>query len=121
MTKTIWKISGKIEPRRGKTGNPCFLGGAHIDEPDDALIAAIREELRDLMGVTATPAFHTVQRWRKAMAQYTLGHQGRVREIRGLAGRHEGLALAGNFLDGIGIPDCIRSGQAAVRQLEQAG
>jgi oxygen-dependent protoporphyrinogen oxidase len=99
----------------------CFLGGAHIDEPDDALIAAIREELRDLMGVTATPAFHTVQRWRKAMAQYTLGHQGRVREIRGLAGRHAGLALAGNFLDGIGIPDCIRSGQAAVRQLEQAG
>lgn len=99
----------------------CFLGGAHIDEPDDALIAAIREELRDLMGVTATPAFHTVQRWRKAMAQYTLGHQGRVREIRGLAGRHAGLALAGNFLDGIGIPDCIRSGQGAVRQLEQAG
>jgi oxygen-dependent protoporphyrinogen oxidase len=113
------KFNHRVPP--GKAVLRCFLGGAHIDEPDETLIAAIREELRDLMGVTATPAFHTVQRWRKAMAQYTLGHQGRVRQIRGLAGRHAGLALAGNFLDGIGIPDCIRSGQAAVRQLEQAG
>jgi oxygen-dependent protoporphyrinogen oxidase len=95
----------------------CFLGGAHIDAPDEELLAAIRDELRDLMGVTAAPAFHTVQRWRRAMAQYTLGHGERVRQIRTLAGRHPGLALAGNFLDGIGIPDCIRSGQAAVRQL----
>jgi oxygen-dependent protoporphyrinogen oxidase len=95
----------------------CFLGGAHIDAPDEELLAAIRDELRDLMGVTAAPAFHTVQRWRRAMAQYTLGHGERVRQIRTLAGRHSGLALAGNFLEGIGIPDCIRSGQAAVQQL----
>ncbi len=95
----------------------CFLGGANIDEPDEVLIAAIREELRDLMGVTAEPLFHTVQRWRNAMAQYTLGHQDRVKQIRTLAARHSGLALAGNFLEGIGIPDCIRTGQAAAKQL----
>ncbi len=95
----------------------CFLGGAHIDESDEVLIAAIREELKDLMGVTAPPAFHTVQRWRNAMAQYTLGHQDRVKQIRALAAKHPGFALAGNFLEGIGIPDCIRTGQAAVKQL----
>jgi oxygen-dependent protoporphyrinogen oxidase len=95
----------------------CFLGGAHIDEPDEVLIAAIRAELKDLMGVTAAPAFHTVQRWRNAMAQYTLGHQDRVKQIRALAAKHSGFALAGNFLEGIGIPDCIRTGQAAVKQL----
>lgn len=95
----------------------CFLGGANIDESDETLIAAIREELKDLMGVTAEPSFHTVQRWRNAMAQYTLGHQDRVKQIRALASKHPGFALAGNFLEGIGIPDCIRTGQAAVKQL----
>jgi protoporphyrinogen/coproporphyrinogen III oxidase len=96
----------------------CFLGGAHIDEDDEVLLSAVKAEIADLMGVTAEPLFATVQRWRGAMAQYTLGHQQRVKTIRELAARHPRLALAGNYLEGIGIPDCIRSGQAAAKSLQ---
>ena len=97
----------------------CFLGGAHLDEADDALVAAVKAELADLMGVTAEPAFVSIQRWRNAMAQYTLGHQQRVKSIRQLAAHHPGLALAGNAYEGIGIPDCIRGAREAVRQLAE--
>jgi len=96
----------------------CFLGGANIDEADDVLIGAIKNELRDLMGVSAEPAFVSIQRWRGAMAQYTLGHQQRVKTIRQLADRHPGLALAGNAYEGIGIPDCIRGAREAIKQLQ---
>ncbi|MCX6605389.1 MAG: protoporphyrinogen oxidase [Acidobacteria bacterium] len=96
----------------------CFLGGAHLDEADDSLVAAVKAELADLMGVTAEPAFVSIQRWRNAMAQYTLGHQQRVKTIRQLAARHPGLALAGNAYEGIGIPDCIRGAREAVKQLQ---
>ena len=96
----------------------CFFGGAHIDEADDSLVASVRAELADLMGVTAEPAFTSIQRWRNAMAQYTLGHQQRVKTIRQLAARHPGLALAGNAYEGIGIPDCIRGAREAVKQLQ---
>jgi oxygen-dependent protoporphyrinogen oxidase len=49
------------------------------------------------------------------MAQYTLGHQQRVAEIRARARAIPGLHLAGNAYDGIGIPDCIQTGRAAAK------
>jgi oxygen-dependent protoporphyrinogen oxidase len=49
------------------------------------------------------------------MAQYTLGHQQRVEEIRARAAAIPGLYLAGNAYDGIGIPDCINTGRAAAK------
>ena len=51
------------------------------------------------------------------MAQYTVGHLERLQRIEGLVKQLPGLALAGNAYRGIGVPDCIRSGEAAVQQL----
>jgi oxygen-dependent protoporphyrinogen oxidase len=51
------------------------------------------------------------------MAQYEVGHSELIAQIeRRLAGL-AGLALAGNGYNGIGIPDCIKSGQAAAGKL----
>jgi oxygen-dependent protoporphyrinogen oxidase len=47
------------------------------------------------------------------MPQYTLGHLDRVSKVRELVSRHPGLILAGNAFDGVGIPDCVRSGNLA--------
>jgi oxygen-dependent protoporphyrinogen oxidase len=102
----------------------CFLGGedhAVLDEPDDALVRAVREELRDIMGLTAEPLFQRIARWPRSMAQYTVGHQARMARIQDRIARNPGLHLAGNAYEGIGIPDCIRMGrQAAARITERA-
>jgi len=55
------------------------------------------------------------------MARYEVGHLERVAEIESRLERHVGLALAGNGLRGVGVPDCVRSGeQGAERLLSQA-
>jgi oxygen-dependent protoporphyrinogen oxidase len=89
----------------------CFMSGTSLDESDDALIEIAQGELRDIMGVDAVPEFHTIHRWPAAMAQYTVGHQKRIEEVLSRLKALPGLYVIGNFLDGIGIPDCIRWGK----------
>lgn len=111
-------VKNKFDHRipSGKAVLRCFLGGSHIGEPDGKLVDALTEEIRTLTGITAKPLFSQVTRWRNAMAQYTLGHQARVSEIRKRLTAHPGLHLAGNAYDGIGIPDCIRTAKEAAAQ-----
>jgi oxygen-dependent protoporphyrinogen oxidase len=94
-----------------------FLGGALQTEmmalDDAAMVAAAREEFAALLGVAAEPRFSYVRRWPNAMPQYHVGHLEGVSEIEREAGKIAGFAIAGAFLRGVGIPDCIRSGEAA--------
>lgn len=98
-----------------------FVGGAMQPEmmrhSDEELVEIVREELHQLLGVGGREEFATVARYERAMPQYYVGHLARVERIRELAGRHEGLALAGNAFEGVGIPDCVRSGEAAAEQM----
>lgn len=96
-----------------------FMGGVLQSEMmqlgDDEMAAAAREELRLLLGVTATPSITEVQRWPEAMPQYEVGHLGRVSEIERLASAIPAFALAGAAYRGVGTPDCVHSGQEAAR------
>lgn len=47
------------------------------------------------------------------MAQYGVGHLDRIQLVRDRVAALPGLALAGNAYQGIGVPDCIRTGQEA--------
>jgi len=51
------------------------------------------------------------------MAQYAVGHQARARRVAERVAVLPGLKLAGNAYDGIGIPDCIRLGRGAAKDL----
>jgi oxygen-dependent protoporphyrinogen oxidase len=99
----------------------CFFGGegdeAVLGESDESLLAMARDELRRILGLTAAPIFHTISRWPRSMAQYTLGHAFRLREIENLVSQNPGLFLAGNAYQGIGIPDCIRMGRKAAARI----
>jgi oxygen-dependent protoporphyrinogen oxidase len=55
--------------------------------------------------------------WESAMPQYNLGHPDKLKKIDAALENHPGLALAGNGYRGIGIPDCIHSGELAVDQV----
>lgn len=95
----------------------CYLGGvgreAVLQEDDAALIRRVREELRDIAGVTGGPDYVEVNRWDRGMPQYTLGHLDRLETIQRSLDRYPGLVLAGAAYRGIGIPDCIRDGADA--------
>ena len=99
----------------------CFFGGtgdeAILSESDEALITIAREELRRILGLTAAPLFSSVSRWPKSMAQYTVGHSVRIAEIRKRTEAIPGLYLAGNAYDGIGLPDCVRTGRQAAAKI----
>jgi oxygen-dependent protoporphyrinogen oxidase len=94
-----------------------FLGGmlnAAILEDDDAtLIGRARTELRDALGITAEPVLTRLHRWPASMPQYRVGHLARVETIERLAGALPGLTLAGAAYRGVGMADCVRSGEAA--------
>jgi len=99
----------------------CFLGGSHNDQilakDDDAILKIVREELRQILGVNVEPLFTRIFRWKNAMAQYTVGHAQRVENIQRLAGQLPSFALAGNAYSGIGVPDCMRSGENAAQRV----
>jgi oxygen-dependent protoporphyrinogen oxidase len=51
------------------------------------------------------------------MAQYGVGHLERLERIQRLRQQVPGLALAGNGYRGIGVPDCVRGGQEAAKEV----
>ena len=94
-----------------------FLGGVLQSDmlklSDDDMIAAARDEFRDLLGVTTAPGMIEVQRWPAAMPQYAVGHLDRVAKIEEIAAHIPNLFLAGAAYRGVGVPDCVHSGEHA--------
>jgi oxygen-dependent protoporphyrinogen oxidase len=114
-------------PGRGPEGTTLirtFLGGAFrpdiLDHDDEELAGLAADELGGLLGVTGTPLIRRVSRWPGVMPQYELGHTELVRQIESALASHRGLALAGNAYHGVGVPQCIRSGERAAEQVAMA-
>ena len=84
------------------------------------LISRVRADLKDLLGIERPPLFAVLSRWENSMPQYHVGHVDRVKRIQERVASLPGLALAGNAYSGVGIPDCIRSGEAAADDLIDA-
>lgn len=99
----------------------CFFAGSNAENvwslSDDQIIGIVRDELKQILGLHAEPLFARVYKWKSAMAQYGVGHLDRLERIERLRRQLPGLALAGNGYRGIGVPDCVRSGREAAKQL----
>jgi oxygen-dependent protoporphyrinogen oxidase len=99
----------------------CFFAGSNAEniwqQSDSAIIALVRNELQQILGLRAEPLFARVYKWKSAMAQYGVGHLERLDRIERLRQQLPKLALAGNGYRGIGVPDCIRSGTEAAKQV----
>jgi oxygen-dependent protoporphyrinogen oxidase len=90
-----------------------FAGGALQPEMFDEPGPRIEQDLRELLGINQKPIFTETAKWERSMPQYEVGHLDRVTAIENEVKKLPGLALAGNSYRGAGIPDCIRSGEAA--------
>jgi len=107
-----------IFPDRAPAGM-CLLramcGGWHRAEvagwEDTRLLAVVRDDLRQALGIKAEPVFHQVVRWDRAIPQYHLGHVERVARIDARAGRYPGLFLGGNAFQGVALNDCTEQGE----------
>ena len=98
----------------GRFGERDLTGGS-----DDDLVALARDEVRRT-GVTAPPTLTRVQRWPRGMPQYVMGHPDRLERIDAALTGHPGLAVAGAAYRGVGIPDCIGSGETAAESVARA-
>lgn len=102
----------------------CFFAGSNAENvwpfSDDRSIEIVRDELQQILGLRAEPLFARVYKWRSAMAQYGVGHLDRLERIERLRQQLPGLALAGNGYRGIGVPDCVRSGRDAAKELARS-
>jgi oxygen-dependent protoporphyrinogen oxidase len=94
-----------------------FVAGDVLKGSDDSLRAAVLKDLQDLLGLHGNPEWMEIRRYPAAMPHYTLGHVDRVRELFGRLSSIDGLALAGNGYMGIGLPDCVASGEAAADRI----
>ncbi len=107
-------------PARAPAGHTLlrvFVGGALdegiLKEDDERMVAIVRAQLGELLGVTGPPLLSRVHRHPASMPQYQVGHLQTVAAIEKRLADHPGLALAGSAYRGVGISDCVHSGEAA--------
>jgi oxygen-dependent protoporphyrinogen oxidase len=91
-----------------------FFGGGDPQTavmPEADLLAVVRDELRELLGLTAAPLDYRVARWPESYAQADVGHLERVDAIE--AALPPGLFVAGASYRGLAVPDCVKQGRRA--------
>ena len=98
-----------------------FVGGAlqaELFRVDDAtMVKNVRGELASLLGVTAEPLFSRIRRHPDSMPQYHVGHQARIERVEDSLRKFSNLALAGSAYHGVGISDCVRTGEEAAEKI----
>ncbi|MFE3258405.1 protoporphyrinogen oxidase [Nocardia sp. NPDC059229] len=99
----------------GRFGDPAPLSWS-----DDDLVTAAVEDLTTVTAADIRPLRAVVQRWPGGLPQYAPGHTARIADLRSATADLPGLALAGAYLDGVGVPACAATGtKAAARIIAQ--
>ncbi|MBO0861428.1 MAG: protoporphyrinogen oxidase [Chloracidobacterium sp.] len=113
---SIWNSS--LFAERAPDGWVCltnFIGGATDPEAvklgDEELIRIVHNDLNKVLGLSGEPRHLPITRYERAIPQYTLGHASRVERIEAALRGVPGLYVAGNYLRGISLGDCIKQAE----------
>ena len=108
----------------GKVLLRAFIGGAlfpeELERDDDSVVARVCADLKELLGITATPLFTELNRYPRSMPQYHLGHTARIDRIEKFAQDLRGLHITASSVEGVGIPGCIHRGEQAAEKIVTA-
>jgi oxygen-dependent protoporphyrinogen oxidase len=113
LTSRKWGSRGNVEVVRLSFGR--FGDQLARSAGDEDLMSWAAADLANVFGITHEPVDCHVHRWIDAMPQYGPGHAGLVADLR--AGLPPTIAVAGGYLDGIGVPACVASGTRAAASL----
>lgn len=123
---SIWASS--LFPERAPEGHVLlsnFIGGAHHPEISGWSAGRIESQVvQDLQQVfhlqgSLEAKFSEVVNYEKAIPQYNLGHLQRIANIETALQRHPNIHLAGNYLKGIALNECVKSGISAAEAITQ--
>lgn len=116
------KFTGRAP--QGYTALRAFVGGAVSPDTyrmeDPRIIETVQKELSSLLDIKSNPVFTLIKRYPESMPQYHVGHRELVEGIQREIKKMNGLEIAGNAYGGVGIPDCINSGERAAERLLQS-
>jgi len=108
---TFWNSS--LFPGRAPSGKVLITSFARIDESgaldDETYARGIEAENARILGITGEPEIRNVWRHPRALPQYNVGHGKRVAAINGFLPALMNLHLAGNYLKGRSIGECVES------------
>ncbi len=106
---------------RGHVGIAAYVGGARNPDlaraPERVLREEVHRELSSVLGIAAPPVVARVRYWPLGLPQYLIGHAARREVLETAATRVEGLYLAGNYLRGVSVGNCIGSGRRAAAEI----
>jgi protoporphyrinogen/coproporphyrinogen III oxidase len=114
LSSRKWGSGGDVQLLRLSFGR--FGDNLATTASDDDLLAWSLDDVKTVFGLRIEPVDARVQRWIDAMPQYGPGHADLVAEVR--AGLPPTIAVAGSYLDGIGVPACVGAAGRAVEALE---
>jgi len=113
LSSRKWGAAGGVELLRMSFGR--FGDDIARETSEDQFRSWGVEDLRTVFGIDVDPVAVSVHRWIDALPQYCPGHAALAAEIR--SGLPPGLAVAGNFLDGVGVPACVATAGAAAARV----
>jgi oxygen-dependent protoporphyrinogen oxidase len=124
-------LAGSYSSRKyeGRAPNGCvlirvFIGGAldpeGVNRAESDLASIAIDELRSIHGIRGEPEVCKVFRWPRTMPQYHVGHLDRVARIEKHLAPFPGLKLAGSAYRGVGVPQCVHSGESAAQRMVDA-
>lgn len=117
-----------IFPERAPGGHVLLrvmAGGARASAlamlADEKLLALVLGELGKILGLRQDPDFVKIFRHERAIPQYPLGHQERLRKMEGALAAHKGLFITGNAFRGVALNDCIDNSFALAQNIIKGG
>lgn len=106
----------------GKVLLRAFVGrpgeDAIVDLPDAEIERIVLEDLGKIITIKGKPDFSVITRFKEDRPQYRVGHRQRIDAARAeLKREFPNVKLAGASYDGVGLPDCVNQGKAAVDEV----